>query len=77
MNFGADAAAVVIVAAALWVGLAAALAILAARRLRRAQAVLGAARAMRVSIGGAASDSTHQGRLAQPRERARAFCWVE
>src|SRR6187200_2498015 len=44
---GAQAAAAIIVIAALWVAFAAALAILAARRLRRAQAVLGAARAMR------------------------------
>jgi hypothetical protein len=44
---GANAAAAIIVIAALWVAFAAALAILAARRLRRAQAVLGAARTMR------------------------------
>ena len=44
---GADAAAAIIVIAALWVAIAAALAVLAARRLRRAQAVLGAARTMR------------------------------
>jgi signal transduction histidine kinase len=44
---GAKAAAAIIVIAALWVALAAALAILAAKRLRRAQAVLGAARTMR------------------------------
>jgi len=44
---GADIAAAIIIAALLWVTLAAALAILAARRLRRAQAVLGAARTMR------------------------------
>ena len=43
----ADIAAAIIVGAAFWVALAAALAILAARRLRRAQAVLGAARTMR------------------------------
>ena len=47
MIVGADAAAAIIVIAALWVALAAALAVLAARRLRRAQAVLGAARTMR------------------------------
>ena len=40
-------AAAIIVIAVLWVVLAAALAILAARRLGRAQAVLGAARTMR------------------------------
>jgi signal transduction histidine kinase len=44
---GAEIAAVIIVAAALWVGLGAALAVLAAKRLRRAQAVIGAARTMR------------------------------
>ncbi len=44
---GAKAAAAIIVIAALWVAIAAALAILADRRLRRAQAVLGAARTMR------------------------------
>jgi signal transduction histidine kinase len=44
---GAKAAAAIIVIAALWVAIAAALAVLAARRLRRAQAVLGAARTMR------------------------------
>ena len=47
MIVGADIAAAIIIAALLWVTLAAALAILAARRLRRAQAVLGAARTMR------------------------------
>ena len=47
MIVGAEAAAAVIVIAALWLVLAAALAILAARRLRRAQAVLGTARTMR------------------------------
>ena len=47
MIVGAEVAAAIIVVAALWVALAAALAILAARRLRRAQAVLGAARTMR------------------------------
>ncbi|MEO6113173.1 MAG: PAS-domain containing protein, partial [Sphingomicrobium sp.] len=47
MIVGADAAAAIIVIAALWLVLAAALAILAARRLRRAQAVLGSARTMR------------------------------
>ena len=44
---GANLAAAIIVIAAIWVVIAAALAILAAKRLRRAQAVLGAARAMR------------------------------
>jgi len=44
---GAKAAAAIIVIAALWVAFAAALAILAARRLRKAQSVLGAARTMR------------------------------
>lgn len=47
MIVGAKAAAAIIVIAALWVAFAAALAILAARRLRRAQSVLGAARTMR------------------------------
>jgi signal transduction histidine kinase len=47
MIVGAKAAAAIIVIAALWVVFAAILAILAARRLRRAHAVLGAARAMR------------------------------
>lgn len=47
MIVGANAAAAIIVIAALWVAIAAALAVLAARRLRRAQAVLGAARTMR------------------------------
>ena len=47
MIVGAEAAAAVIVIAALWLMLGAALAILAARRLRRAQAVLGSARTMR------------------------------
>ena len=45
--FGANAAAAIIVIAALWVAFAAALAILAARRIRRAQSVLGASRTMR------------------------------
>ena len=44
---GADLVAAIIVVAAIWVVLAAVLAILAAKRLRRAQSVLGAARAMR------------------------------
>ena len=44
--FGAEAAAAIIVIAALWVAFAAALAILAARRIRRAQSVLGATRSM-------------------------------
>ena len=44
---GAKVAATIIVIAALWLAIAAALAILAARRLRRAQAVLGTARTMR------------------------------
>jgi signal transduction histidine kinase len=44
---GPEVAGVIIVAAALWVAVGVALAILAARRLRRAQAVLGAARTMR------------------------------
>ncbi|HEY0628625.1 MAG TPA: PAS-domain containing protein, partial [Sphingomicrobium sp.] len=43
----AQAAAAIIIIAALWVVFAAALAIMAARRLKRAQAVLGAARTMR------------------------------
>ena len=47
MIVGAEAAAAIIVIAALWVASAAALAILAAKRLRRALAVLGAARTMR------------------------------
>ena len=47
MIVGAQAAAAIIVIAALWVAFAAALAILAAKRLRRAQSVLGAARTMR------------------------------
>ncbi|HXG80862.1 MAG TPA: PAS-domain containing protein, partial [Sphingomicrobium sp.] len=47
MIVGAEAAAVIIVIAALWVALAAAIAIAAARRARRAQAVIGAARTMR------------------------------
>ena len=47
MIVGAKAAAAIIVIAALWVAFAAALAILAARRIRRAQSVLGAARTMR------------------------------
>jgi signal transduction histidine kinase len=44
---GPEVAGVIIVAAALWVALGVLIAILAARRLRRAQAVLGAARTMR------------------------------
>jgi signal transduction histidine kinase len=44
---GSTEAGIIIVLAALWVIIAAALAILAARRIRRAQAVLGAARTMR------------------------------
>ncbi|HYC94582.1 MAG TPA: PAS-domain containing protein [Sphingomicrobium sp.] len=47
MIVGADAAAVIIVLAAVWVAVGVGLAILAAKRLRRAQAVLGAARTMR------------------------------
>ena len=47
MIVGAQAAAAIIVIAAMWVAFAAALAILSARRLRRAQSVLGAARTMR------------------------------
>ncbi len=47
MIVGAKAAAAIIVIAALWVAFAAILAILAAGKLRRAQGVLGAARAMR------------------------------
>jgi signal transduction histidine kinase len=45
--FGANAAAAIIVIAALWVVFAAALAILAAKRIRRAQSLLGATRTMR------------------------------
>jgi signal transduction histidine kinase len=44
---GSNAAAAIIVIAALWVVFAAALAILAAKRIRRAQSVLGATRTMR------------------------------
>lgn len=47
MIIGAKAAGVVLVLAALWVVLGVALAILAARRMRRAEGVLGAARTMR------------------------------
>ena len=47
MLSSANAAAAIIVIAALWVVFAAALAILAAKRIRRAQAVLGATRTMR------------------------------
>ena len=47
MIVGPEVAGVIIVAAALWVALGVAIAILAARRLRRAQSVLGAARTMR------------------------------
>ncbi|RIX26989.1 sensor histidine kinase [Sphingomonas edaphi] len=47
---GADAAAAIIVIAALWVALASALAILAARRLKRAQSVLGAAQSMKALL---------------------------
>ena len=47
MIVGPEVAGVIIVAAALWVALGVLIAILAARRLRRAQAVLGAARTMR------------------------------
>ena len=53
MIVGAKAAAAIIVIAALWVALAAAMAILAARRLRRAQSVLGAARTMRALLDAA------------------------
>jgi signal transduction histidine kinase len=45
--FGANAAAAIIVIAALWVVFAAALAMLAAKRIRRAQSLLGATRTMR------------------------------
>jgi signal transduction histidine kinase len=47
---GADAAAVIIVVAVLWVAIAAALAILAGRRIRAAQGVLGAARQLRALL---------------------------
>ncbi|HET9335416.1 MAG TPA: PAS-domain containing protein [Sphingomicrobium sp.] len=47
MIVGANAAGAIIVIAALWVALAAAIAIAAARRLKRAQAIVGAARTMR------------------------------
>ena len=47
MTLNPNLAAAIIVIAAIWVVIAAVLAILAAKRLRRAQAVLGAARAMR------------------------------
>ncbi|MDP9423186.1 MAG: PAS-domain containing protein [Pseudomonadota bacterium] len=47
MIVGAEAAGVIIVLAAVWVAVGVGLAILAAKRLRRAQAVLGAARTMR------------------------------
>ena len=50
MTIGANVAAAIIVIAALWVALAAALAVISARRLRRAQAVLGAARSMRALL---------------------------
>ena len=53
MIVGAEAAAAIIVIAALWVALAAALAIIAARRLRRAQSVLGSARTMRALLDAA------------------------
>ena len=45
--FGADAAAAIIVIAALWVAFAAALAMFAAMRIRRAQSLLAATRTMR------------------------------
>ena len=47
MIVGSEAAAAIIIIAALWVAFAAAIAILAARRIRRAQSVLGATRTMR------------------------------
>ena len=47
MIVGSEAAAAIIVIAALWVVFAAALAILAAKRIRRAQSLLGATRTMR------------------------------
>lgn len=47
MNMSADSAAAIIVIAILWVGIAAAMAVMAARRIRRAQAVLGAARLLK------------------------------
>ena len=50
MIVGADAAAVIIVVAVLWVAIAAALAILAGRRIRAAQGVLGAARQLRALL---------------------------
>src|ERR1700752_5348448 len=53
MIIGANAAGIVSVLAALWVAFAALLAILAARRLRRAQSVLSAARRMRSLLGAA------------------------
>ncbi|MBA3666202.1 MAG: PAS-domain containing protein [Sphingomonas sp.] len=53
MLVGARAAAAIIVMAALWLAIAAALAILAARRLRRADAVLGAAQTMRALLDAA------------------------
>lgn len=53
MIVGAKAAGAIIVIAALWVAIAAILAVIAARRLRRAQAVLGAARTMRSLLNAA------------------------
>ena len=55
MIVGANAAAAIIIIAALWVIFAAALSIIAARRLRRAQSVLGAARTMRSLLDAAPS----------------------
>ncbi|WP_245600278.1 sensor histidine kinase [Sphingomonas jaspsi] len=50
MKVGADLAAAIIVVAILWVGIAAAMAVMAARRLRRAQSVLGAARLLKTLV---------------------------
>jgi signal transduction histidine kinase len=53
MNLTAHTAAAIIVLAALWVAIAAALAIIAARRLRHAQSLIGAARTMKTLLDSA------------------------
>ncbi|QDP18739.1 sensor histidine kinase [Sphingomonas xanthus] len=50
MIVGAKAAAAIIVLAAIWVAIAAVMAVMAARRLRRAEAVIGSARTMRAML---------------------------
>ena len=76
-SLDANSAAVVIVVAILWVGLASAIAVLAARRFHRAQAVIGVARSLKGLIDGDGMKREGQRREGAMFPGSKIFWWSE